>query len=280
VTTDQAMTALSAALLGYAVAAGLARLRLAAPPKKLMRTNYRGAEVPAVLGGPLVVGALTSLAALAIAGALGWDPARLGRVGFATGIVIAIMAIAGSWDDRRGDERPRGFAGHIGAARSARLTGGLVKLAAGGVAGGLVGLLVRDDLIDVISTALVVALAANLVNLFDRAPGRASKVALAGAVPLVAVAPAGWTLAAAGLIGALLGVLGPDLREQGMLGDAGANPLGAGLGLGLALSTSGLGLIVAAAVLLGLNLLSEFVSFSAVIERTRWLGSLDRLGRK
>jgi hypothetical protein len=280
VTTDQAMTALSAGLLGYVSAAGLARLRLAAPPRSLMRTNYRGAEVPAVLGGPLALGSLIALASLAIAGALDWDPARLGRVGFATGIVIAVMAIAGSWDDRRGDERPRGFAGHLGAARSARLTGGIVKLAAGGLAGGLVGALVRADVVDAIGTAVVVAASANLINLFDRAPGRAGKVAILGAVPLVVVAPAGWTIAASGLLGALAGVLGLDLAERGMLGDAGANPLGAALGLGLALSVSGVALIAAAVVLIGLNLLSEFVSFSKVIERTRLLDSLDQLGRK
>ncbi|MEA2433212.1 MAG: hypothetical protein QOG54_669 [Actinomycetota bacterium] len=274
------MTALSAGLVGYAVAAGLARLRLAAPPKALMRVNYRGAEVPAILGGPLVIGSLTGLCSLALAGALGWDPARLGRVGFATAIVIAIMGIAGSWDDRRGDERPRGFAGHLGAARSARLTGGLVKLGAGTIAGGIVGLMLRDDLLDAIATALIVALAANLVNLFDRAPGRAGKVAIAAFAPLIALAPASWAIAAAGSAGALIGVMPLDLRERAMLGDAGANPVGAALGLGLALSMSGVALVATALVLLALNVLSEFVSFSKVIERTGWLHSLDQLGRK
>ena len=279
-TTDQAMTALSAGLVGFIAAAALARLRLAAPPKTLMRTNYRGAEVPAVLGGPLTVGALTALSCLAIAGALGWDPARLGEVGFGTAIVVVIMGIAGSWDDRRGDERPRGFAGHLGAARSARLTGGLVKLLAGGIAGTLVGLMVRTDPMDALGTAAVVALSANLINLFDRAPGRAGKVALAGAVPLYFAAPAAWGIAAAGPVGALFGVLGLDLKERGMLGDAGANPIGAVLGLGLALASSGIALLLTALVLLALNVLSEFVSFSKVIERTRVLNSLDRLGRK
>jgi hypothetical protein len=274
------MTALSAGLLGYATAAGLARLRLMSPPRALIRVNFRGVEVPAVLGGPLTIGALTALCGLAISGALGWDPARLGRVGFAVAIVIVIMNAAGSWDDRRGDERPRGFSGHLGAARSARLTGGLVKLIAGGMAGLLVGAMLRGELVDVIGTALVVALSANLVNLFDRAPGRAAKVVLICAVPLIATSPVGWAIGAGGALGALVGVMPLDLGERGMLGDAGANPLGAVLGLGLALALSGAALLGAAFALLGLNVLSEFVSFSAVIERARWLRTLDRLGRK
>ena len=64
-----------------------------------------------------------------------------------------------------------------------------------------------------------------------------------------------------------------------MLGDAGANPLGAVAGLGLCLATSLGARIVLVLLLLGLNLASERVSFSTVIERTTWLAAVDRWGR-
>jgi UDP-GlcNAc:undecaprenyl-phosphate GlcNAc-1-phosphate transferase len=75
-------------------------------------------------------------------------------------------------------------------------------------------------------------------------------------------------------------VLPADLSARGMLGDAGANPLGAVWGLGLAAATGTFGRIVTIAVLLVLNLASERWSFSAAIDRTPILSALDRLGRK
>ena len=81
-------------------------------------------------------------------------------------------------------------------------------------------------------------------------------------------------------VGAALGLLVPDLRERCMLGDAGANPLGAVLGVGVVVACSP---SVRTAVLVGvlaLNLLSEVVSYSAVIERVPPLRYLDRLGRE
>ncbi|MGH2808928.1 MAG: hypothetical protein ACRDKT_16815, partial [Actinomycetota bacterium] len=126
-----------------------------------------------------------------------------------------------------------------------------------------------------------VGLTANLVNLSDRAPGRAGKVTLVMAVPLVVFGDPEWAIAAAPLIGSLLGVLGADLKERAMLGDAGANPLGAVVGLGFVVSLDGIYVAaIALVVLLALNLASEKWSFSAVIERTGPLRWLDSLGRR
>jgi hypothetical protein len=199
-------------------------------------------------------------------------------MGVAVSVVVLVMTWAGGWDDRRGDERPRGFKGHLGAARSARLTGGIVKLVAGGAAGLLAGLLIAEG-IAIVEVALLVALTANLINLLDRAPGRAAKVAILIAVPLVGFGEPVWGLAAAGSLGALLGTLGYDLSERAMLGDAGANPLGAVLGLGLAAALDQKGRWIAVVVLLALNLASERWSFSKAIEKTPFLKALDRIGR-
>ncbi len=64
-----------------------------------------------------------------------------------------------------------------------------------------------------------------------------------------------------------------------MLGDAGANPLGAVLGVGLAASLDEPARLVAIVVLLALNLASEKWSFSKAIEASPPLRWLDGLGR-
>jgi UDP-N-acetylmuramyl pentapeptide phosphotransferase/UDP-N-acetylglucosamine-1-phosphate transferase len=83
----------------------------------------------------------------------------------------------------------------------------------------------------------------------------------------------------AGLAGAALAALPFDLREEGMLGDAGANALGAVVGA-LLLVGPILLLWAALGLLLALQLASERVSFSRVIEGNRVLRAADRLGRR
>jgi hypothetical protein len=127
----------------------------------------------------------------------------------------------------------------------------------------------------VLTTGLVAG-TANLMNLLDLRPGRAGKAgALAAAATLGG--PSGGLVA--GPLGATLATLPDDLGEKVMLGDAGANALGALLGLRLA-SIPGQ---APRAVLLGavtvLTLASEKVSFTTVIEATPGLRELDRLGR-
>ena len=64
-----------------------------------------------------------------------------------------------------------------------------------------------------------------------------------------------------------------------MLGDTGANVLGAVLGLALVLAAAPSTRVAVAAVLLVANLVSEVVSFSRLIERVAPLRAFDALGR-
>ncbi len=85
---------------------------------------------------------------------------------------------------------------------------------------------------------MLIALAANLGNLLDRAPGRTIKFGLVAYVPIAIVigtAPIG--IAVAPVMGAALGLLGDDLHERLMLGDTGANVIGAVLGLAVVLGS-------------------------------------------
>lgn len=263
-------------LAGAVVSALVAQVSLKRAPERLLRVNVSGRTVPAVLGWGVVAGGLAGLGA-----ATALRPADAGPgVLAATGIAIALLGGAGAWDDLRGDEQARGFRGHLRSLARYRMTGGLAKIAAGLVAGGVAALLLEEGTGDRAMMALIVALTANLVNLFDRAPGRAAKLSfLLFVIPAIA-APLGWTAAALGLMAALAAVLAADLREEGMLGDAGANPLGAVLGIGLALTISGAGRGALLGLLLITNLASERWSFSRAIERSRALSAVDRLGRR
>jgi hypothetical protein len=64
-----------------------------------------------------------------------------------------------------------------------------------------------------------------------------------------------------------------------MLGDCGANALGAGLASAAVCALPRSGRLVGLAAVLALNVASERVSFTAVIERTPLLRRLDQLGR-
>jgi hypothetical protein len=82
------------------------------------------------------------------------------------------------------------------------------------------------------------------------------------------------------VVAAAAGLAPGELRERYMLGDAGANALGAGVGLALVTVTTPVGRDIAAVALLALNVASEVVSFSAVIERVPGLRQFDQLGRR
>ncbi|WP_448608217.1 hypothetical protein [Geodermatophilus sp. URMC 60] len=131
-------------------------------------------------------------------------------------------------------------------------------------------------LADAVLTTGLVAGTANLVNLLDLRPGRAAKAAaLAAAAGLGG--PSGPLVA--GPLGASLAVLPADLGERVMLGDCGANAVGALLGLRAAAVPGRRARAGALAAVVGLTLASERVSFTRVIEATPGLRELDRLGR-
>lgn len=276
--SNTASDALFVGLVGAVVAAPVLELAKRRAPESLMRTNVDGRRVPAILGLPLGLGGLAGVVAAAVGLAMGWFEGS-GRVLWAVALILVLLGAAGRWDDERGDERPRGFGGHLAALRGGRLTGGIVKLIVGGVTGLIAGRLLTDDLMAVLEVGLLVALAANLINLLDRAPGRAGKFALLLLTPLVVWGSPLWLVAAAGTIAALIVCLPSDLGARAMLGDAGANPLGGVIGLGLALALNETWRFVAIGVLVLLNLASEKWSFGRLIERSGPLRAFDMWGR-
>ena len=264
---------------GGAVAWAMMRETFAAP--LFQRTNVRGADVPVGVGVLLPVVLVGVAAVLVLGDRLEWvvldDGALRTAVAAATG-----FAVLGLLDDLGGDASSKGFAGHLRALRHRRLTTGAVKLFGGGAVAVLVASAGSDERPGrLLADAALIALAANLANLLDRAPGRVSKVALLAAVPVALVAGVDDRLVGPAVVaGATLALLWPDLREELMLGDTGANVLGAMVGLAVVLTTAASTRTTALVAVLLLNLASERISFSRVIDRTPPLRALDRLGRR
>ncbi len=186
---------------------------------------------------------------------------RLPLVGWLVGVAVpevAPVAAIGLADDLWSGPA-RGFHAHL----RGGATTGTVKL----VGIPLWGLVRTRSL----SGAVLCGLAANLVNQLDTRPGRALKGYLAGSLVLAGASRRGLTLAV---------LLAPyDLREMAMLGDAGANALGAMLGLKSVGRLTGRRRWCAIGALAGLTALGERRSLGRLVESTPGLRELDALGR-
>jgi hypothetical protein len=191
--------------------------------------------------------------------------------------VAGAVGAVGLFDDLSGSAASKGLRGHLSALRRGEVTSGAVKVVVIGAAGLAAGAAVSDNAVDAVIGGAAVAGHANLLNLLDLRPGRALKAALLH-MPLAFSSPAG-AIAAAGL-GAGASVLADDLGERTMLGDAGANALGAVLGLALVARSGRAARLAHLGLVTALTLASEKVSFTRVIARTPVLRELDQLGRR
>jgi hypothetical protein len=268
--------AVAGAVLGAVAAQAAYSALIRRPPREeklWLRTNHRGEPVTLLEGPALVAGAV---AAVAVAPGV---PTRMRTAAIFAGTAAGAL---GAYDDLVGSGDSRGFKGHLSALARGEVTTGAVKIlgigAAGLVAAALAGTKARSHrgaLLDTLINGALVAGSANLLNLFDLRPGRAIKVGVLAGLP---GALSGSAVAAAPL-GAAVALLPEDLGERAMLGDAGANALGALLGL----SVAGLNRPARLGLLAGvtaLNAASEFVSFTKVIQATPPLQWLDQLGRR
>jgi len=249
----------------------------------LSRTNYRGLPLPTAAGILIVLAVLVIEAGRAILGAagVGEDPGlTLDR----SLVLFAAFGFGflGFVDDLLGGGQDRGFRGHVRALAQGRLTTGFLKLFGGaGVAVVLVATPGFATGRRLITDAVLIALAANFANLLDLAPGRLIKASWVAYLPLaVVLGTDDIAIAIAPIMGAALGLLPDDLRERLMLGDTGANVIGATLGLGVVLGLGSEGRTGVLVALIVLNVLAELLSFSRVIERVRFLRAFDRWGQR
>lgn len=279
----------SAFSIGALSALGTAALLKGRPPGGVQgwtRTSHTGRPVTLFEGPAYAVGAVAG----ALAGGAG-APAAIAGLG---------AGAFGALDDLAGDSSRRGLRGHLGAARRGEVTTGAIKVLGLGATGLLTAWMmdrqrIRIGAMSTLVGGAVIAGSANVANLLDLRPGRALKVVLLVAVPIVAgghgsstsspaatsaaTSAATATVVAGAAAGAAIGALPDDLAGRSMLGDTGANSAGALLGTALVARTGLRGRLLALAVVTALTLVSEKVSFTKVIESTPGLRELDALGR-
>ncbi len=273
-----------------------------------MTRNYAGRPVFYGLGVVWLIWAGCATIAGVAAGRTGAAPA-LAVLGLAGPLALVAFAL-GVVDDSYGTGAVRGFKGHVKALLRGRMTTGGLKLVGIGVACIVVALVIGqaapwgrglavlspDYIMRVVGAAAAIALTSNLINLMDLRPGRALKtysvIAAVGSLVCAAglagsVTPAHGTLVIAiEAVALCLFALGPvlavwryDLREIGMLGDAGANPMGAVAGMLIVTGLPLWGLFAYLVAVFAANLASERVSFSRVIASNAVLSWLDGVGR-
>lgn len=278
------MTVVLAVVLGF-LGARLLWLLLAPilSHATFQRLNYREKVVPTGAGiivalVPVFAEAVRLVAGAAGVGEDGLTPVRIGTVIAALG-----FGFVGLLDDIAGGGDARGLRGHLGALfREGRLTtGGLKLLAGAAIATVAAAPFVHTSFWPFAADAALIALAANLGNLFDRAPGRTTKAAAIAFVLLgifLVVPPE--LVPAALVVGAAMGLLLDDLHERLMLGDTGSNVLGGVLAVGAVATTALSTRVILLILVAGANLASEWVSFGRVIDATGPLRGVDRWGRK
>ncbi len=249
----------------------------------LLRENWRGRKLAFPLGALLVSVSLVALAPLAVLDDRAdldlLEPELRRWFGFIIGV-----ALLGLLDDMLGrgaeGDTPRGWRGHAAAAVGGRLSTGAIKaVAAFGLAAFAVSGRGKEDF-DYIADLLLLLLATNLFNLLDLRPGRVEKAAV---LLLAGLCLGAWTLFPLELLGIFIGPMlvgaALTLRERAMLGDAGANLIGAVGAVALIVTLGDDARLIALAVVAALTVYGEFRSISSAIERLPGLRWLDRLGR-
>jgi UDP-GlcNAc:undecaprenyl-phosphate GlcNAc-1-phosphate transferase len=276
-------------LIALASAAILARALLRAlETGGHRRANYRGRALPFPFGVLTLAAALIALIPLMLLQRLASTavfhaetlPIALYALGvLALGLVDDTLASDRSAEEASGSLQ-RGWRGHGAAALRGELSTGALKAA------GSLGLaLLAMSSLGLsngrwLLAAGVLVLATNVFNLLDLRPGRATKAFVLLGAGLSAGAAELRPLWALGLFAAPALVAGVyDLRERAMLGDTGANLLGALAGLWLVLTLSGTGQLVALVLLAAITVYGEVRSISELVERTPGLRELDSWGR-
>ncbi len=263
----------AAALIGgsalAAIVIWLPVLWLASVTLHLRKPNYLGRWLPSGAGLLFLIIGLPAFALTRVEPSERW----------AGLLAVGAFGILGLLDDVfAAGHQARGLRGHFCALLQGRVTTGAIK-AIGGIATGIaIGALLdggRPWLVAV--DALLIALSANAVNLLDLRPGRALKgFALLAAIS-VATSPDSFPLL--GPLTAAAIVSAPsDLAGRSMMGDVGANSLGAAAGFAMVTALSPWARVAVIVTLVAFHLLCERWSLTDIIAGNHVLHFVDSLG--
>lgn len=249
--------------------------RLVRDKAHLRERNFLGHEIEVGAGVLFVIVSTPIFAGAALAIPAWWRQAA------AFAIIVGVMGLLGFLDDCRGDRASRGLRGHVKSFLKGKVTTGFLKAAGGLVVSLFVAkLILQRSWLGAVVDGTIIALSANALNLLDLRPGRAGAVFILSALLLLAfdigVNAEAWALALLAVLAVM--IYFDDRAAKLMMGDVGSNSLGGALGLAFVLAVHApVGRLCALAALIGLHVLAERVSISALIERNPILRRLDRL---
>ncbi len=238
-----------------------------------------GQTRPNYLGDPIPVGFGILLAAAALPAYVTGIVQRI-ETQWAIPLMTAVLVFCalGAMDDIQGDRSVGGLKGHLREfVVKRRITTGLVKA----LAGTWVALILSAALLphswgDLLVTAALIALMANALNLVDTRPVRACAAFLAlSAGTLLSFLPRAAPAMLWAMPGTVIGLLPVERGRRGMLGDSGANMLGATLGLSMALAFPFWGRITVVMGLVAFHIFTEVTSLNGFIERHGVLRRVD-----
>ncbi|MDN6134380.1 MAG: hypothetical protein L0J03_09780 [Brevibacterium sp.] len=277
-----------AGLVGYTATKAILSSKLRTH-EKVVRTNHTGRDV-SLVEGPAVSAGL-------VAGSLLIEASRQRA---ATLLVTTVAGGLGAVDDFCESGDSKGLRGHLDALAHGQITTGGIKVIGIPLASIAAATILRTgrsshgllpssraaaeqtwfgSTIDVVVTGGVIAGSANLFNLLDLRPGRALKAGLLTLAFMPHSHGLTWVPGAA-IAGASAAAWPDDLGGAVMLGDTGANALGAALGTILTENSTATQRALVLSGLVGLTLLSEKVSFTSIIESTPGLREIDAFGRE
>jgi UDP-GlcNAc:undecaprenyl-phosphate GlcNAc-1-phosphate transferase len=275
-------------VIAAALAPALLRMLLAGGHT---RVNYRARALPSPFGVLVLLAAVAALVPVMLLQVLATADLLHPETVPISLYALGVLAL-GLIDDTLGErlEAPgagqsqgapaRGWRGHGAALLRGELsTGALKAVGSLGLALLATSMLGLSNGRWLLATAVLV-LATNAFNLLDLRPGRAVKAFVLLGLGVGLGSGEARPLWALGLFAAPALVAGfYDVRERAMLGDTGANLLGALAGLWLVLALSGAGQVVALALLVAVTVYGELRSISDLVERTPGLRQLDSFGR-
>ncbi|WP_240372282.1 hypothetical protein [Brevibacterium zhoupengii] len=277
-----------AGLVGYTATRAILNSKLRTHDK-VVRTNHAGNDV-SLVEGPAVTAGL-------VAGSLLIEEPRQRA---ATLLVTTVAGGLGAVDDFLESGDSKGLRGHLDALARGEITTGAIKVIGIPIASIVAATILRTggnnhglfsshrttadqtwwgSTVDVVVTGGVIAGTANLFNLLDLRPGRALKTGLLTLAFMPHRHNLTWAPSAA-IAGASAAAWPDDLDGAVMLGDTGANALGAALGTILVENSTAKQRALVLTGLVGLTLLSEKVSFTSIIESTPGLREIDAFGRE
>ena len=238
-----------------------------------METNFRKERIPIGMGLLFVI---TSPILIILIG----NYLNIKLESFVISFGIISMGLVGLIDDFLGNKDDKGFKGHIKALLKGRLTTGGLKAISGFGIAFLVSLSISNGLSNIVLNTFMIALFTNIINLFDLRPGRACKVFLLFLCILaIFMNNTEYIYLYIIILAVILGYIRKDLKALVMLGDTGSNAMGISLGIIAALSTGFEFRIIITLILVILHVISEFYSFTKIIEKVKLLKFFDDMGR-